>query len=379
MIRLVVLGVSGSIGKQVLQIVRENPNEFEIIGVSVNTSIEGLNDLVNEFPSIKLVGIANKEKFLEAKDKSLFEVTSNLLDLIHLDKVDMVVNGIVGIAGLAPTVETIKLGIDLALANKESIVCGGDYLQSLLKESKTTIYPVDSEHSAIAQCLVGENKDAVRKLIITASGGPFREKTLKDLESVTKKEALNHPNWKMGDKITIDCATLVNKGLEIIEAHYLFNMPYDKINAVINYESIIHSMVEFVDGSIKAQLGVPSMELPIQYALFKLNHHEKNNRNFDFSKAFELHFKPIDLDRFDAVKLAYYVGNIGGAAPLVYNSANEQAVNMFLNDSIRFIDIVPVIKDAVNEFEEESVSSLEDILKLDVKVREYVKNNLKKG
>lgn len=379
MIKLVVLGVSGSIGKQVLQIVRENRHEFEIVGISVNTSTNELESIVNEFPSIKLVCISNKEKYLDFKKKSLLDVTNNLLDLIHLDGVNMVVNAIVGIAGLAPTIETINLGLDLALANKESIVCGGDYLKSKLEKSKTKIYPIDSEHSAIAQCLVGEDKSSIRKLIITASGGPFRDMSLKDLGNVTKEDALNHPNWKMGSKITIDSATLVNKGLEIIEAHYLFDIPYEKINAVIHYESIIHSMVEFVDGSIKAQLGVPSMEIPIQYALYRLNHHKKENQNFDFSKAFNLHFKPIDLDRFEAVKLAYEVGYKGGSAPLVYNSANEQAVKMFLNDLISFKDIVPIISCAVKKFENEYVSSLEDILELDVKVREYVKNKFKKG
>lgn len=379
MIKLVVLGVTGSIGKQVLQIVRENRHKFEIVGISVNTSIYELDSILNEFKSIELVAISNEEKYLEFKKNSLFKLTNNLLDLIHLEGVDMVVNAIVGIAGLAPTIETINLGLDLALANKESIVCGGDYLKSKLNKSKTKIYPIDSEHSAIAQCLVGEDKSSVRKLIITASGGPFRDKSLKDLESVTKKEALNHPNWKMGDKITIDSATLVNKGLEIIEAHYLFDIPYENINAIIHYESIIHSMVEFVDGSIKAQFGVPSMEIPIQYALYRLNHKQKENQNFDFSKAFELHFKPIDLDRFEAVKLAYEVGNKGGSAPLVYNSANEQAVKMFLNDLINFNDIVPAISSAVKTFENEYVSSLEDILELDVKVREYVKNKFKKG
>lgn len=379
MIKLVVLGVSGSIGKQVLQIVRENRHEFEIVGISVNTSTNELESIVNEFPSIKLVCISNKEKYLDFMKNSLLDVTNNLLDLIHLDGVNMVVNAIVGIAGLAPTIETINLGLDLALANKESIVCGGDYLKSKLEKSKTKIYPIDSEHSAIAQCLVGEDKSSIRNLIITASGGPFRDMSLKDLDNVTKEDALNHPNWKMGSKITIDSATLVNKGLEIIEAHYLFDIPYEKISAVIHYESIIHSMVEFADGSIKAQLGVPSMEIPIQYALYRLKHHKKENQNFDFSKAFNLHFKPIDLDRFESVKLAYEVGYKGGSAPLVYNSANEQAVKMFLNDLISFKDIVPIISCAVKKFENEYVSSLEDILELDVKVREYVKNKFKKG
>lgn len=379
MIKLVVLGVSGSIGKQVLRVVKEHKDLFEIVGVSVNTSTSILNDLVNDFPSIKLVGVSDEEKYKEIKDNSLFNVTNNLLDLIHLEGVDMVVNAIVGIAGLKPTIETVKLGIDLALANKESIVCGGDFLQNLLKKSKTTIYPIDSEHSAIAQCLKGEDKEKVSKLVITASGGPFRDKSLEDLECVTKIEALNHPNWSMGNKITIDSATLVNKGLEVIEAHYLFDMPYNKIETLIHYESIIHSMVEYVDGSIKAQLGNPSMDIPIQYALFRLNRSKLESQKFDFNRAFDLHFKPVDLDRFEAIKLAYEVGNKGGSAPLIYNAANEQAVNMFLNDLIKFKDIVFAIKLAVKEFENEYVDSLEDILELDIKVRNFVKNKFKKG
>jgi len=379
MIKIVVLGVSGSIGKQVLQIVRENPNDFEILGVSVNKSIDCLEDIINEFKSIKLIGIADTEKFEEYKNVSKLTTTNNLLDLVNLEGVDMVVNSIVGIAGLAPTIETVKLGLDLALANKESIVCGGDYLKTLLKNSNTTIYPIDSEHSAIAQCLVGENKANIRKLIITASGGPFRDKSLEDLEFVSKEQALCHPNWKMGNKITIDSATLVNKGLEIIEAHYLFDVPYDKILPIIHYESIIHSMVEWNDGSIKAQLGTPSMEIPIQYALYRLNRKEKTNQNFDFAKCFNMHFKPVDLDRFDAVKLAFEVGNKGGSAPLVYNAANEQAVALFLNDKIKFASIVPTIRDAVSHFETRKINSLEDIYELDLKVREYVKNKIKKG
>lgn len=376
MIRLAILGVSGSIGKQVLNIVKDNPNDFEVVGVSVNKSIDILNDLVKEFPSIKYIGIANNESFEKyqccKKDTLVFNDLTNLIN----EDIDMVVNAIVGIAGLIPTFAAINKNKDLALANKESLVCGGEVLQDLLRKSKSKIYPIDSEHSAIAQCLVGENIEDVNRLIITASGGPFRDYSLEDLETVSKEDALNHPNWKMGNKITIDSATLVNKGLEIIEAHYLFNLPYDKIDTVIHYESIVHSMVETKDGSIKAQMGNPSMEIPIQYALYKMKRSFNDNQRFDFTKAFNLHFKPVDLKRFEAIKLAYYVGNKKGSAPLIYNAANEKAVELFLNDAIKFKQIVPLIKDAVDYFENEVVFNLEDILSLDKKVRSYIENKI---
>lgn len=373
MMKLAILGVSGSIGEQVLKIVQDHQKDFEVVAVSVNTSIEVLDELIKRFPSIKMIGVSDLKSYNKILNKfDNIIVTNNLLDLVNYDEVTMVVNAIVGIAGLKPTLATIKANKDLALANKESIVCGGELIKELLKNSKTKIYPIDSEHSAIAQCLVGEDISKVKRLIITASGGPFRDLSLADLENVTKKDALNHPNWKMGNKITIDSATLVNKGLEIIEAHYLFSLPYNKIDTVIHYESIIHSMVEFIDGSIKAQMGKPNMEVPIQYALYKCKRAINLDQKFDLSKCFSLRFKPIDYDRFKAIKLAYDVGNKGGSAPLVYNASNEAAVDLFLKDLIAFKDIVNLIELALSKFDGCVVKDVEDVFSLDLKVRNFI-------
>ncbi|NLB11217.1 1-deoxy-D-xylulose-5-phosphate reductoisomerase, partial [bacterium] len=285
-----------------------------------------------------------------------------LAKLASYKEADIIVNALSGYIGLRPSLEAIKANKDLAIANKEALVCGGNLLRKELKKHPVKLMPIDSEHSAIYQCLVGEDKKAVKRLIITASGGPFRDYSLEDLKRVTKKEALKHPTWQMGPKITIDSATLVNKGLEIIEAHVLFDMPYEKIAAVMHYESIIHSMVEFIDGSIKAQLGVPSMEIPIQYALNLGERLVKEDQRLSFDEAFSLHFRPIDQKRFKAVALAYKVGKMGGIMPCVYSVANEVAVKAFLEDKLAFYQIVEVIEKVVKTTKNRPVDSYESLM-----------------
>lgn len=355
--KLVVLGISGSIGKQTLNIIKANPDKFSLIAVSVNSNIDFLNKLIKEFPSIKYVAASKKVNYPNVIS---YDLKEGLNKLAILKEADIIVNAVSGYAGLEPTLAAINASKDIAIANKEALVCGGDLIWKALEVHPVSFMPIDSEHSAIYQCLVGEDKNTVKRLIITASGGPFKDKTLGEIKHVNKEEALHHPTWNMGAKITIDSATLINKGLEVIEAHYLFHLPYEKISTVMHYESIVHSMVEYIDGSIKAQMGVPSMEIPIQYALCKGRIH-KDDQVLSFDKAFELHFKPIDMKRFKSIALAYKVGKMGGIMPCVYSVANEVAVKAFLEDRIKFYQIVDIVDELVNSVQNKEVDSLETI------------------
>lgn len=360
--RVVILGVSGSIGQQTVKVIEDNPQLFCLVGASVNSQLSFLESLIKKHPSLKAVCVGKKE------DEEKFQVPivcsgeEGLAKLASYKEADIIVNALSGYVGLRPSLEAIKANKDLAIANKEALVCGGSLLRKELKKHPVKLMPIDSEHSAIYQCLVGEDKKAVKRLIITASGGPFRDYSLEDLKRVTKKEALKHPTWQMGPKIAIDSATLVNKGLEIIEAHVLFSVPYEKIAAVMHYESIIHSMVEFIDGSIKAQLGVPSMEIPIQYALNLSERLVKEDQRLSFDESFSLHFRPIDQKRFKAVALAYKVGKMGGIMPCVYSVANEVAVKAFLEDKLAFYQIVEVIEKLVEMTENRPVDSYESLM-----------------
>ena len=346
--RVVVLGISGSIGRQTLKVIEDNPQLFCLVGASVNNSIAFLNDVIARHPEMEICCIGKEEDKSRVNHDKVYYGSAGLGILAAYSEADIVVNALLGYVGLMPTLAAIKADNDVAIANKEALVCGGEFINRELKNHKSKIYPIDSEHSAIYQCLAGEDKKKVKRLIITASGGPFRNVSLKDLGNVTKKEALKHPTWSMGEKITIDSATLVNKGLEIIEAHYLFGMPYDKITPVIHPESIVHSMVEFVDGSIKAQLGKPTMEVPILYALNGGKRSLKTDSYLSFEDKLNLHFEPLDFKRFKAVALAYKVGEMGGNMPLVYSVSNEMVVHAFLKDEILFKDIVDIIEDVVS-------------------------------
>jgi 1-deoxy-D-xylulose-5-phosphate reductoisomerase len=281
----------------------------------------------------------------------------------------LLINAVVGIIGLAPTLAAIMKKRDVLLANKETLVTGGELVMKLAEEYHVNIFPIDSEHSAIYQCLLSGEKQDVAHLIITASGGALRNHDRTELSNITLKEALQHPNWSMGKKITIDSATMVNKGLEVIEAHHLFNFDYNKIDVVMHLESVVHSMVEFNDGSFKAQIGTPNMEIPILFALTKGHHLLKYDANLMLNKPFSLNFRPIDFQKYEALLLAYEVGKLGGSFPVVYNAANEVAVEEFLNGKISFLSIVKVIKECVRIHKKVDVSSLEDIIEVDKRTR----------
>lgn len=347
--KIILLGASGSIGKQTLKLIKQYPNEFCLVGISVNTNVSFLNDVLDEFDSIKYCCITDSNVAKKCNISNLFVGNNGLGEMLEVCEADMVVNAISGIAGLYPTLVAIENDLDIAMANKEAIVCGGELIKKALAKHPVKFYPVDSEHSAIYQCLQGENHDEIYQLILTASGGPFRDYSLKDLENVTIDDTLNHPNWKMGKKITVDSATLVNKGLEIIEASYLFNVDCSKIKAVIHRESIVHSLVEFNDGSIKAQLGVPSMELPILYALSDNKRLQNDDNRLNLSSILSLNFSPIDTNKFPAIELAYEALKLKGSALVAYSVANEVAVEAFLNKKIKYLDIVKVINKVLKE------------------------------
>jgi len=297
-----------------------------------------------------------------------------LLEVVSRDDVDIVLNSLVGFSGLKPTIKAIESKKRIALANKETLVVAGEIITKLLRENNVELIPVDSEHNAIFQCLVGEKISDINRIILTASGGPFLYKNKAELENVTVEEALKHPNWKMGSKITIDSATLMNKGLEVIEAHWIFGLPVDKIKVVIHPQSVIHSMVEFIDGSIKAQLGVPDMKIPIQYALTYPERKHANYGQVDFVKLGQMTFLEPDLDKFECLKIAYEVAKLGGTYPTVLNAANEVAVEAFLNRKIKFTMIPEVIKKAIDAHKPKFNPDLDDILTADSETRKFVKN-----
>lgn len=372
------LGATGSIGSQVLEILRES-KEYNLKSIAVGKNIKKAIEIINEF-NPEFVSLQTKEDMekLQAMypniqfgygDTGLIQVATYLKEKGYL------INSIVGMVGLKPTVAAIKAGHDILLANKETLVVAGNIIMDLVKKHNVRLIPIDSEHSTIFQCLIGERREDVSRIIITASGGSFRDKNRSELKDVTVEDALKHPNWQMGAKITIDSATMVNKGLEVIEAHYLFDLDYDKIETVIHPESIIHSMVEYNDGSIIAGLSYPDMRIPIAYAL---STPKRNNYSFiekmNFKKLFSLNFKPMDYNRYPLIKLAYEVGEMGGIMPLVYNTANEVAVRLFLNRKIKFLEIDEIINYAVNNTENINNPTLDDILKYDQILRRDLEN-----
>ncbi|CUS80528.1 1-deoxy-D-xylulose 5-phosphate reductoisomerase [Candidatus Kryptobacter tengchongensis] len=375
---IAILGSTGSIGRNAIEVIRNFPDRFKVTYLAVNKNIELL------FEQVKLlrprgVVIFDKEKAREFSNfvNGEIEVLSGeegLLEVVSRDDVDVVLNSLVGFSGLKPTIKAIESGKRIALANKETLVVAGEIITKLLKENNVELIPVDSEHNAIFQCLVGENVSDINRIILTASGGPFLYRDKVELENVTVEEALKHPNWKMGNKITIDSATLMNKGLEVIEAHWLFGLSVDKIKVVIHPQSVIHSMVEFVDGSIKAQLGVPDMKIPIQYALTYPERTYADYGRVDFVKLGQMTFLEPDLDKFECLRIAYEVASIGGTYPTVLNAANEVAVEAFLNKKIKFTKIPEIIKRAIDAHKPKFNPELEDILRVDSETRKFVKN-----
>ncbi|MEO8232416.1 MAG: 1-deoxy-D-xylulose-5-phosphate reductoisomerase [Ignavibacteriota bacterium] len=374
--KILILGSSGSIGINALNVVRSFPDKFRVVGLSVNSRIDLLEQQIKEFnPEFVVVTDESKAKELKSNIGNLCEVFSGndgLLKVASEKDYDVLLGAIVGFAGLAPTLEAIKRGKRIALANKETLVVAGELVTKLILENGSEIIPVDSEHSAIYQCLVGENLNEVEKLILTASGGPFLNKDKSFFENATLDEALNHPNWKMGSKITIDSATMMNKGLEVIEAHWLFGLPVDKINVVVHPQSIIHSMVQFVDGSIKAQLGLPDMKLPIQYALTFPERYSNGFNRTDLPAINNLTFFEPDFDKFECLSLAFDVIKTGGTAPCILNAANEIAVDKFINKKIKFSQISDLIKNALDKIENHSDPDIETIFECDRKTREFV-------
>ena len=377
---IVILGSTGSIGTNALEIIRNKKEEFNVIGLSANSNHKLICEQIEEFkPKYVSIGTEEGKRIIEEKfsEVKVYVGREGLKKLGQIEEMDIILVAVIGAIGIEATSEAIKLGKRIALANKETMVAGGDYINKLLKENpKSEIIPVDSEHSAIFQSLMAGKKSQVKNLIITASGGTFRGKKLEDLKDVTVEQALKHPNWSMGRKITVDSSTLVNKGLEVIEAHQLFGMDYDKIKVVIHPQSIIHSLVEYDDNAVIAQLGVTDMKLPIQLA-FTYPDRIQNNclDTLDLLKVGNLTFEAPDREVFKGLDLAYRAGRIGKSMPTVLNAANEIAVELFLDKKIKFLDIYKIIEKAMDDHEVEEIDNLDSILRIDQATRKWVYDN----
>ena len=383
-----ILGATGSIGTQTLDVIRNSGGTINLIGITANSSVDKIKEIIKEFKP-KYVGMMelNSAKVIEEfcnenyPEIKVFSGIDGLIKIATLDEIDTVVTSVVGMIGLKPTMAAIEAKKDIPLANKETLVVAGELVMNKAKENNVKILPVDSEHSAIFQSLSGYKNKDINKIILTASGGPFRGKNLEDLKDVTVKEALKHPKWNMGQKISIDSASLMNKGLEVIEAHFLFDTDYDNIEVVVHPQSIIHSMVEYKDASIIAQMGTPDMRLPIQYAL---NYPERKGmiaKPLNFYEVGSLTFEKPDLDTFKCLKFAYDAGKIGGLAPTILNGANEEAVALLLEEKIKFLQIAEIIEECMNVFKENYYDklTLENIVELDKKVRKYIRNKWELG
>lgn len=374
--KVFILGSTGSIGINCLNVISNLKDEFKVTGLTVNSNTDLLLEQIKLFkPEVVAVKDEQCAKNISGKipkNCNLLVGEDGLVKAAVEAEYDIFMGAMVGFAGLAPTIEAVKRGKRIALANKETLVVAGEIVTDLCRANGSEIIPVDSEHSAIYQCLVGENLNKVEKLILTASGGPFREKDKSFFESATVDEALNHPNWKMGNKITIDSATMMNKGLEVIEAHWLFGLPADKIEIVIHPQSIIHSMVQFVDGSMKAQMGLPDMKLPIQYALTFPERMKNQFERTNLSSISSLTFYEPDFCKFECLKLAFDALKSGGTAACILNAANEVAVGKFLHKEIKFSHISLLIKKALDKIENKLSPDLKTIFECDRQTREFI-------
>lgn len=376
-----ILGVTGSIGTQTLDVIRNSNKEIKLIGISANKSYSMVIDIIKEFKP-KYVAMMDYDSYL--KVKSYCEETNREIQVLSgieglnkvatLEEIDIVVTSVVGMIGLIPTISAIRAKKHIALANKETLVVAGEIVMKEAKENGAQILPVDSEHCAIFQSLQGNNYNEVDKVILTASGGPFRGEKREQLKDITPEQALKHPKWNMGKKISIDSSTLVNKGLEVIEAHFLFGVDYDNIQVVIHPQSIIHSMVEYIDGSVIAQLGSTDMRLPIQYALNYPRRGQSIAEKLDFYSLSSLTFEKPDMDTFQCLSLAYEAGKAGGNMPAIFNGANEIAVELFLNNKIKYLQIEEIIRECMMNFEHIINPTLEQIIDIDKRTREYVLN-----
>ena len=379
--KLSILGSTGSIGKSTLEVLSKHPDKFRVIALAARNSIEDLELQIKEFKP-EVVAVADEAAARQLKKKGLpVEILTGeqgIVDVATLDSIDTVVSAVVGSPGLVPTYEAIKAGKDIALATKEALVMAGKIIMAEAAAKGVSIIPVDSEHSAVFQCLDGRDMNEVDKIILTASGGSFRDKSVSELASVTLAEALNHPNWDMGRKITIDSATLMNKGLEVIEAFWLFNVPLEKIDVFIHPQSIIHSMVSFIDGSVIAQMSVPDMKGPISYALSYPERFGDILPPLDLAKIGELTFHEPDLKKYPAIKLTYDALEAGGTMPCVLNAANETAVDAFLNESISYTDITSVVAETMDRHTIVAGDTIEEIVGVSDWAKQQAEDIIKK-
>ena len=381
---IAVLGSTGSIGTQTLDIVRNNTDELKIKVLAAGSNVELIEKQIREFkPEIAV--LYNAEKANELKIKiadtgvKVLSGMDGMIEAATFDNVDTVVTSMVGMIGIKPTIAAIKAGKNIALANKETLVTAGHIIMPLIKEHKVSLLPVDSEHSAIFQSMNGENRKRISKILLTASGGPFRGKSYEELKNVTLEDALKHPNWAMGQKITVDSATLVNKGLEVMEAAWLFDVDVSMIQVVVHPQSVIHSMVEYEDTAVIAQLGCPDMRLPIQYALFYPDRRFLDAKKLDFFEMKSLTFEKPDMDTFKGLKFAMEAAEFGGSMPTVFNASNEEAVAMFLNKKIGFLDIYRIIEESMNRHTIISNPDIDTVLSVERDTREFIRKSFNKG
>ncbi len=371
-----ILGSTGSIGTQTLDIVRNN-KDLQVVALAAGRNVQMLEEQIREFsPAIAVLW---EEKAAQEMRVRVADTNTKiscgmegLLEIAVMEEMDVLVTAVVGMIGIKPTIAAIEGGKIIALANKETLVTAGHLIMPLAAKKKVPIFPVDSEHSAIFQSMHGENRERISKILLTASGGPFRGRSREELKKVTIEDALNHPNWSMGKKITVDSATLVNKGLEVIEAKWLFGVEPEKIQVVVHPQSIIHSMVEYVDGGIMAQLGMPDMKLPIQYALFYPDRRPMEGKRVDFYTLSSLTFEKPDTETFKGLAMAYDAIRLGGSMPTVYNAANERAVSLFLDGKLQFLEIYDLIQGAMEQHKMVLNPSVEEILEAEAQAYEYI-------
>ena len=380
--KICLLGSTGSIGRQTIEIINDNIKDFSLVGVSCGKNINELRKILFSNQDIKFVCVQDKENISlleeEFKDVTFYYGDEGLIKLIDSSSCDMVVNALVGFVGFIPSVHTISKNIDLALANKESLVVGGEIINDLLKKSTSKLYPIDSEHVALAKCLKGKKKKEIKRLVITASGGSFRDLSREELTNVTKEDALKHPSWSMGEKITIDSATMMNKGFEIIEAKHLFNLPLKKIDVLLHDESVIHSLVEFVDNSYLADLGPADMKVPISYALYEGKRKKTNTKVLKLEEMGTLHFRKLDLKRYPCIEYALRSIKTGGTLPCVLNASNEEAVYAFLRNEISFLEIEEIINLMISSHRVIDNPTIEDIVYIDQLTRKLTIEEIKR-
>lgn len=376
--QIILLGASGSIGTSTLEIIKEHDDEFKLVAFTVGKQVDKVAPILSANKDVKAVYVSDKNEANKLKKQfpniMFYSGESGIVELIFAIKADMVVNALVGFVGLYPSIAAILSNMDLALANKEALVVGGDIINELLKQSKSKLYPIDSEHVALAKCLRIEDIANVERVILTASGGSFRHLSREQLSDVTVEDALNHPSWKMGEKITIDSATMMNKGFEIIEAHYLFGLPSEKIDIIIQEQSIIHALVEFTDGSYLADLGPADMKIPIAYALFEGKRVDSQvHKKLKLEELNKLTFKPFDLERYPAVKFAREALRLKGTYPVVLNAANEETVYAFLNGEIKFSAIEAIIEEVLDLHDYYPEVDILTLRKIDLEARKQTR------